>query len=191
MVVTSRRDAQEVKPLSVPEVVEVDRFTECHVTPPEIAERMVDYLGPQGDYLTLEPSAGTGNLLHALFQSGQSQFETIAVERHAGLCSDIRKRFPASGKNINPVNQCFLEYAQEVQGMQFPRIIMNPPFRQVRQHIKAALSLLGRNGHDEPARLVAMVPITYQHEEADLMEELERDAFAHLNISTKIIRISH
>jgi phospholipid N-methyltransferase len=188
MVVTRRWDAQDVKPLSVPEVVEVDRYTECHVTPPAIAARMVDYLGPVGDFLTVDPQAGTGNLIHALFEVGHSPYETVAIERHSGLCQAFRKRFN-QGKYVNPINRCFLEYAEEEKGkIEYPRIITNPPFRKVRQHMKAALSLLGRGGHDEPAAMVALVPITYQHKEAELMEELERDAFPHLNISTKIIR---
>lgn len=41
-------------------IVAVDKATECHVTPDNVADRMVSYLGPTGDYLTLEPSAGTG-----------------------------------------------------------------------------------------------------------------------------------
>ena len=49
----------------LPSLVEVDTATECHVTPADVAARMVDYLGAvQG--VVLEPSAGTGNLLNAL-----------------------------------------------------------------------------------------------------------------------------
>ncbi|WP_298966662.1 hypothetical protein [uncultured Roseibium sp.] len=66
---------------------------------------------------------------------------------------------------------------------------MNPPFSQVRKHIKAALSLLGRNGHDEPAVLVALVPITYEHEDAETLETLPEDTFSTCTIRTKIIRI--
>ncbi len=66
---------------------------------------------------------------------------------------------------------------------------MNPPFKQIRQHMKAALSLLGKAGHDK-AVLVALVPITYQHEDAETMEELSRDTFSTAQVSTKIIRIS-
>lgn len=187
MVVTSRRDGQRVEPLAVPEVLEVDSFTECHVTPPEIAARMVDYLGPVGDFLTVDPQAGTGNLIQALYDAGHSPCETVAIERHSGLCKAFRKRFK-EGQYINPINRCFLDYAEEAQGtIEFPRIITNPPFRKVRQHMNAALSILGRGAHSYPASLVALVPITYQHEEAELMEKLDRDSFPHLNVSTKII----
>ncbi len=54
--------------------------------------------------------------------------------------------------------------------------------------MKAALSLLGCGGH-EVATLVALVPITYQHDEAEELEELDRETFPTAAVSTKIIRI--
>jgi hypothetical protein len=51
---------------------------------------------------------------------------------------------------------------------------MNPPFSDVRKHISAALSLMGRDGHAEPATLVALVPV---------------DTFSTARVNTKIIRI--
>ncbi|MBL4656965.1 MAG: hypothetical protein JKX73_03120 [Flavobacteriales bacterium] len=67
---------------------------------------------------------------------------------------------------------------------------MNPPFKKVRQHIKAALSLLGNGGHD-CAVLIALVPITYQHEDMETLEELPRDTFSTAQVSTKIIRFEY
>jgi len=78
---------------SLPEPLEFDKYTECHVTPLTVAARMVGYLGPGGDYLTLEPSAGTGNTIQALYDSGHSRAKLAAVERHAVLCSAIHQRF--------------------------------------------------------------------------------------------------
>jgi hypothetical protein len=60
--VKSRPGFANVEIARVPEIIAVDSATECHVTPPDVAARMVRYLGEVGDYLTLEPSAGTGNL---------------------------------------------------------------------------------------------------------------------------------
>lgn len=180
----NRRDAfEELKPDAIAKPLVVDAATECHVTPADVAARMVAYLGPQGDYLTLEPSAGTGQLVHALFAAGHSRYELTMVERHVGLASELR--------NLGPVfNQCFLEYAGEARGkVEFPRIIMNPPFKDVRRHIAAAVSLLGKNGHQEPACLVALVPITYQHPDAETLEELPNTTFATAKVWTKIIRI--
>lgn len=166
----------------VPEVIAVDKATECHVTPDDVARRMVEYLGPPGDYLTLEPSAGTGQLARALLATGHSPCELTMIERHNTLATGLHSIGPT-------INRCFLEYAEQVKGCaQFPRIIMNPPFRQVRQHIAAALSLLGRGGHSDPATLVALVPVTFQHEEAEHLEDLPDDTFSTARVRTKIIR---
>ncbi|MDH5727370.1 MAG: class I SAM-dependent methyltransferase [Gammaproteobacteria bacterium] len=173
---------------TVAEPIVVDGFTECHVTPLDVAERMVEYLGHYGDKLTLDPQAGTGNLIQALYDSGHSRYELTAIERHAGLCAHVRKRFK-DDQFIDPINECFLEYAEKaVNKIEFPRIIMNPPFRKVKQHFKAALSLLGPGGHSHCV-MVALVPITFDHEEAETMEVLPNDTFPTAKVNTKIIRI--
>jgi hypothetical protein len=144
LAVRRRDDFAAIGAKPLPEVVAVDRFTECHVTPPDVAARMVDYLGPVGDWLTLEPSAGTGNLSRALIESGHSPCELVQVERHHRLAGGLYKFGTV-------IQRCFLEYAAEVAGrVQFPRVIMNPPFSDVRKHVAAALSLMGPNGHTEP-----------------------------------------
>lgn len=181
-----RRDdfASLAKANALPEPVTVDAASECHVTPDVVAARMVDYLGRQGDYLTLEPSAGTGQLVRALFAAGHSRYELTMVERHIKLANNLRALGPV-------INRCFLEYAEETRGkVEFPRVIMNPPFSQVRKHIAAALSLMGRNGHAEPPVLVALVPITFEHPGAETLEELPADTFATAKVHTKIIRIT-
>lgn len=144
---------------------------------------MVKYLGPQGDFLTLEPSAGTGQLTKALLAAGHSRHELTQVERHTGLASRLHRFGPV-------INRCFLEWAAEVTNrVEYPRIIMNPPFSEVRKHIAAAFSLLGRGGHQEPAVLVALVPISFNHSSADTLEILPPDTFATTKVHTKIIRI--
>ncbi|WP_378952132.1 methyltransferase type 11 [Mesorhizobium sp. ANAO-SY3R2] len=182
--VRRRDDFAKLEPLTVAAPVTVDKFTECHVTPGDVAARMVHYLGPQGDYLTLEPSAGTGQLTRALLAAGHSQHELTQVERHNRLAAGLHQLGPV-------VNRCFLEWAAEVRGkVEYPRIIMNPPFSEVRKHVAAALWLLGRSGHDEPAVLVALVPVTYQHQDAETLETLPPDTFATAKVHTKIIRIT-
>ena len=183
-----RRDqAPEIDANSLPPPVAVDKATECHVTPPDVAARMVEYLGPCGDIRTLEPSAGTGDLIEALLDAGQSTFELVAIERHTELWRVMRERFK---HKVDGFNQCFLEYAEQARGkIEFPRVIMNPPFRKVRAHIDAALSLMGRNGHDEPPVLVACVPVTYEHPRAEVLETLPPDTFAAARVHTKLIRI--
>jgi hypothetical protein len=180
----TRRDDFEALPKAEPvEVVAVDKFTECHVTPPDVARRMVGYLGRRGDFLTLEPSAGTGNLTRALLDSGHSRYELTQVERHIKLASTLYQFGPV-------INRCFLEYAAEARGkVEFPRIIMNPPFSEVRKHIAAARSLLHPGGHAERPCLVALVPITFADPDAETLEELPDDTFATARVRTKIIRI--
>lgn len=181
--VRARRDAPALASLTVPDLVAVDRTTECHVTPAAVGQRMVSYLGPQGDYHTLEPQAGTGQLARALLASGHSPCELTMVERHNTLAAGLRSIGPT-------INRCFLEYAAEVKGrVAFPRILMNPPFSATRKHIEAALSLLGRGGHEEPATLVALVPVTFEHPEAEVMETLPLDTFSTAKVCAKIIRI--
>jgi hypothetical protein len=181
--VKRRADFDAIEKAAPIEIVAVDKATECHVTPNDVAARMVEYLGPVGDYLTLEPSAGTGQLARALLASGHSKHELTLVERHIGLAGRLHSIGPT-------INRCFLEWAAEVRGrVSYPRIIMNPPFSDVRKHIAAALALLGRAGHDEPATLVALVPVTFQHPEAVELETLPDSTFATARVRTKIIRI--
>lgn len=187
LTVTHRREVPVQAPRPLPAIVEVDRGSECHITPAPIAARMVEYLGPPGDFLTLEPSAGTGNLIHALYAAGNSCRELTAIERHHALCSVVRERFTGD-QYIDPLQRCFLAYAAEMQGrIEYPRIVMNPPFRDVRKHMGAALSLLGCGGHG-CATSVALVPITYTHDDAEILEVLDVDTFPTAKVSTKLVR---
>ena len=182
-----RREDEAIVEAQAPKIITVDAATECHVTPIDVAERMVDYLGPVGDYMTLEPSAGTGQLIRALLASGHSPCELCAIERHTGLFNTLHKIDGISGAGL--VNHCFLEWTDAAKwSATFPRIIMNPPFRKVRQHMDAALSMLCRGAHDR-ATLVALVPVTYQHPDAEELETLPSDTFAGAKVFTKVVRI--
>lgn len=185
LAVRKRGGVPPVAPLVTPSFVTVDAVTECHVTPPPVAARMVDYLCPDAGSIVLEPQGGTGNLVAALIDSGYSFADVVIVERHISLCDCIRGRF----KGIQPltiVQDCFLSYA-ESQGdaPRFSRVIMNPPFRHVKKHMDAAISLLAKSD----AVLVALVPVTYDHPDAVVCEVLERGTFQTANVSTKIIKI--
>lgn len=143
---------------------------------------MVRYLGPVGDYLTLEPSAGTGNITRALLDSGHSRYELCQVERHNSMAAALHKYGPV-------INRCFLEYAADARGkVEFPRIIMNPPFSDVRKHIAAARSLMGSGGHAEAPTLVALVPVTFEADGMETLEHLPDDTFATAKVRTKIVR---
>ncbi|MEP2783940.1 MAG: hypothetical protein ABJO67_11550 [Pseudoruegeria sp.] len=183
--VRKRREPEALTPMDTPEITTVDAATECHVTPDDVARRMVEYLGPQGDYYTLEPQAGTGQIVRALLESGHSENELLMIERHIKLASGLYKYGPT-------INRCFLEYTDDMRGkVHFPRIIMNPPFRTVRKHISAALELLDPCGHSDGATLVALVPITFKHDDAETMEVLGPDTFANAKVTTKIVRVSY
>lgn len=178
--------ARSTLPLAEP--LAVHGGSECHVTPPDVAARMVGYLGPVVDGAVLEPEAGTGNLVEALFEAGYSRHQVTAVELVDGLADAVVKRF--SGEvPISPYRQCFLEFAAKTAvNVRFSRVVMNPPFRQVKKHMAAALKLL--DAGDGEAVLVALVPITYEHADAETLETLPSDTFALAKVNTKIIRIT-
>lgn len=184
--VKDRREPETREAARLPEPLTVDAATECHVTPDDVARRMVSYLGPVGDYFTLEPSAGTGQLVRALLASGHSACEICAVERHNKLFGALHQIPGIAGAGL--VSADFLEWAERAPP--FPRIIMNPPFSAVRKHMAAALSLLDRGGHDA-ATLVALVPITWNHDDAEEMEELAPDTFRNAKVRTKIVRVTY
>lgn len=181
-----RRSSRDIpKALDIREPLVIDKASDCHVTPSIVARRMVEYLGPPGDFGTLEPSAGTGALISALLASGYPSEKICAVERHHKLAAQVETF------GVPVIQTCFLTYAEEVKGrVEFPRIIMNPPFSKVQKHIKAAMSLLGCSCYAVPATLVALVPVTFEHVEAETLEWLPEDTFSTCRVRTKIVRIT-
>lgn len=168
-------------PETIPEPIIVDRYTECHVTPESVSDRMVRYLEIAEDDNVLEPEFGTGNLINAVLKAGIDARQVTGVERHQALYSVTARRF--ASRSLALVNQCFLEWSEN-QSTKYSKVLMNPPFRQVRKHMKAALSLLAADGV-----LVALVPITYHHDRMTVLETLDQDTFAYAKVRTKIIVI--
>lgn len=163
--------------LTAPAVV--DAATECHVTPPEVAARMADYLGEVRDVDVLEPSAGTGNLARAVLENGCNPVRLTMIEMHSRLVEGLR--------SIGPV-ECadFLEWATDARGSRvFGAIIMNPPFRKVGAHITAARSVLASGG-----TLIALVPITFDGSGFDVLETLPADTFSTAKVHTKVVRLN-
>ncbi len=179
-----RRDFAPLTALALAEPLAVDSATECHTTPDDVAARMVQYLGDCGRENVLEPSAGTGQLVRALLAAGVDPQQVYMIERHNRLADNL-------ARSLGPVvNTCFLEYAAAAAGKKyFPRVIMNPPFSKVRQHIAAALSLQHQPAHEAAPVLVALVPATFHHDRAEMLEQLPADTFALAKVSTKIIKI--
>lgn len=178
----ARREDRPVTPAlsDLPELVEVSGLTECHVTPPDTADEMVSWLDVYHRYPVLEPHAGTGNLIKAILDTDEPPI-IEAVELSYDLIQFLYKRFPDD--DVRFTHSCFLDFAKEIN-KKYHRIIMNPPFKKVKQHMSAALSLLA----DEDAVLVALVPITYQHEDAQLIDELDNNTFSSAKVHTKIIK---
>jgi len=183
MVIPQERKAPVLEPFETPKILTVDRATECHVTPGETAQQMAWYLEASEENKILEPSAGTGNLIYALLQEGITANQIVAVERHVALAESLRGRFE-DNTGMEIVNRCFLDYAAEQPAAQFDKIIINPPFRKTKLHIEAALKLLRTGG-----RIVALVPITFEHDAAELLEKLPNDIFTTAKVYTKLIMI--
>jgi len=161
----------------------VDKFTECHVTPKEIASRMVEFLDADLSEDILEPSAGTGALALALINAGLKSENIHLIERHISLCGTLYDNIDLNGSHIS--NTCFLDYAQNYRGRKrFKYILMNPPFKMIHKHIAAAISLL-----DEGGRIVALVPSSYQHNLAVTLDVLGPETFLTAKVHTKIILI--
>ncbi len=176
------RRMHNAKPEPLPDVqaIAVDRSTECHVTPNHVAMRMAGYIGNMEGLDILEPSAGTGNLAAAAILNGASDERLTLVEMHCTLAGLLKG-------HANVVNADFLEWSRgEGSRHQFDAVLMNPPFKKVRQHVAAARSLLKPGG-----RLVAIVPTTYQGLEVEVLEELPPDTFALAAVNTKIVYLKN
>lgn len=179
--VTKRaRDFALDKQLNRPTILAVAAHTECHVTRDDIAARMVSYLDLDDGMNVIDPQCGTGNLVHAVLQSG---FDThiTAIEKNVELFNAFLKRFPRG--NVAVQNKCFLEYAT-FHGGSYDRVISNPPFRSVKQHIAASLRVLKEEGS-----MVALVPITFNYAGSEHLETLDRGDFECTQALTKLIRI--
>lgn len=195
LAVTKRDRVCTLSPVVIHDVLEVASVTECHVTPPEVAALMADYLGlPRHGQKALDPQAGTGNLINALLDSGYNYNQITAIERHYALSEHCLNRF---AKQIETLNTCFLEYVinNKVNSRYasnnkfcYQRIITNPPFKNVKKHMAAALELL-HCPNDLGASMVALVPLSYDHPEAYTLEELGSNTFSNTNVRTKIIQI--
>lgn len=188
MLVKGRRRAPTQALPELSPIVAIGRDSECHVTPENAANTMVEALEAATDDNVLEPQAGTGNLVKTLLDYGHSPSRITMVERSYQLCEGLKLRFDIT-LVPDPINQCFLEYAKASKStVGYSRIMCNPPFRKAKAHINSALDLLTTYANRN-AILVALVPITFKHDEAELIEILPNDTFTTAAVHTKIIRI--
>ena len=156
-----------------PEPVIMDKSTECHVTPPDIARRMVEILAPSPDSDIIEPSAGTGALCDALVEYGHPLEMICAIEKDAELARRLLSRFPRAW------HADFL--TDFVCRLPYDCALMNPPFKKARQHIEKALECAGK--------VVALVPVTFEDRGMIEHNHYGPDTFSLARVSTKIITI--
>lgn len=117
--------------------VEVVAVPQLFPTPHHIAEQMIQAADIKEGHTILEPSAGTGNLLHAI-PCGN----VTAVELNHGLASRLRDNFP----HVTVKQGDFLGFNGDLGN--FDRIVMNPPFENGAdiKHITHALGMLKPGG---------------------------------------------
>ena len=188
MIVKDRRRAPTQALPELSQIIAIHRDSECHVTPQNAANTMVEALEAPTDTDVLEPQAGTGNLVKTLLDYGHSPSRIAMIERSYQLCEGLKIRSDIS-LVADPINECFLEYAKATKNTTgYSRIITNPPFRKAKAHVNAALDLLTTSVNGN-AILVALVPITFKHDEEELIEILPNDTFTTAAVHTKIIRI--
>lgn len=117
--------------------VQVVSAPQLFVTPPDLAQRVVDEADIQEGMTVLEPSAGTGALLDAA--KGMAEAMT-AVEVNHKLAEALRQRFE------DVITADFLECGDELG--KFDRVIMNPPFADQADidHVTHALKFVKEGG---------------------------------------------
>ena len=109
------------------------------ITPPDLAQRVIDEANIEAGHSVLEPSAGTGALIDALPEGAT----VTAVEQSSSLSDALRQ----SGKAKAVYNSDFLQVAPDAMPA-FDRVIMNPPFAKQADidHVTHALKFLKPDG---------------------------------------------
>lgn len=141
--------------------VQVVAAPQLFPTPQELARRMVDALGGVcgvAGKRVLEPSAGTGNLIRAIYgaATGADCVRIVAIEVNNGLVKVLQeqrsKTLNANEKNFEIHQADFMTCGEELG--KFDCVIMNPPFvnQQDIDHVTHALTFLKEGG-----RLVAIM----------------------------------
>ena len=169
-----------IKPVSAPNLFP---------TPPEVARRMVGLanLGPHcAGARILEPSAGTGRLLEALWD--HAAFNIHAVEINRELAGQLHARF----RNVTVHGADFLSLAAGEDLAPFDAVLMNPPFDHGSdvKHVRHALRFLKPGGilvgicANGPGQRRELEPLS------DYWEELPSGTFAGTNVGAVLFRIT-
>ena len=157
----------------------VHRGTDCFVTPPEVAARIVGYANLESGQIVYDPEAGTGNILQAIIDT-EEQVELFGHELNYTLFESLVSRFEQQAITLTQGD--FLA----IEDISVDRFLMNPPYakRAAYKHIHHARSLLNSDG-----LIIAVVPSTFDIDGMYTLETLPPDTFANTRISTKIIEI--
>lgn len=137
-------------------------------TPPDVAEDMLDLVGPFGGFprggRVLEPSAGAGALVRAVLDAietdgGPLDVTVDAVEASPELCHDLRTTFGGEPVTVHCAD--FLTFFPPGTSTPYALIVMNPPFNAPTRdayirHIWRAWSMLADDG-----LLVAVTPASW------------------------------
>lgn len=154
------------------------RSHQFYPTPPEVAERLVEWLAIGPSDTCLEPSAGQGGIADLLPKD-----RTHCVEISPLHCDILRRK----GHAVTEAD--FISWDM---GVRYDAIAMNPPFSEGRwqAHLKHAASLLAEGG-----RLCAVLPLSARQQAESLLpgwqvecsEEI-RGAFSGTSISVLLLR---
>ncbi len=134
--------------VAAPKLVEKIKKKELQAffAPKELADRVVELAEVSG-MECLEPSAGTGSLVHAMKRAGASLIHCVEIdEAHV---KELYKQFPSIDDH-----QIFIGQATDFLSLgasdlaPYDRIVMNPPFskNQDIKHVSHALSFLKDGG---------------------------------------------
>jgi len=162
--------------LSRPKLIAVDSSTECHTTPDQVADYMVECLDYETGMTLCEPHAGTGQLIAALVLENIDTSLIRAFELNISLCDFVKNRFT----DLSVEQGDFLEVNES-----FDRIICNPPFKKIIKHMDQVYKCLNKGGI-----AICLVPITYNKLEHEVIDILEDDTFLNCKVKTKIIKVT-
>jgi phospholipid N-methyltransferase len=134
--------------------VQVVAAPQLFPTPSGIARKMVKYAELVDGVQILEPSAGTGSIVKAIFDYYSGPVSVQAIEISSELCQRLPGTFEGREERhaLGVDHADFLTWEKPHPSM-FGRVIMNPPFERGAdiKHIKHALTFLQEGG-----RLVAL-----------------------------------
>lgn len=166
-------------------------------TPPTVADEMLELAKVREGIRFLEPSAGTGNLIQAIWRKTRDcgDVRVVAVEINQKLAMDLESRasLARTAGSLNKLevwNRDFLTLTPSDLGY-FNRILMNPPFDggiDV-EHILHAMKFLKPGGILVGICAVGPRQSVALKSKADIWKELPPGTFAGTNVRSILFTI--